>query len=154
MFMCWCRLCRKWVYEQHFEVPGQYERNGCGQGRDDIRYHPDHPLCGDLWKLKDGRYMLTDYVDSFCTGFTFSDGIKVLGRGSLKYTAGVRDFLEKNQAELISTFEELPYPKGVDYRGWTDSKYKGDKADMNGERSLAFIKAVLKIDAAKKETQT
>lgn len=144
---CWCRLCRAWVYESHFEIPGQYRRDGCGQGRDDIRYHPGSPLCGDVWRLKDGRYAVVDYKDSFCTGFTFSDGEKVTGRGAQKYTDGVRQFLESEEAELLSTHEELPYPSGVDHRGWTDSKYQTDMADRDGSRSLAFLKAVLKMKA-------
>jgi hypothetical protein len=145
---CWCRLCRAWVYEQHFEIPGQYERKGCGQGRDDIRYHPGNPLCGDVWRLKDGRYAVVDYKDPFCTGFTFSDGEKMTSRASQKYTEGVRQFLEQQQAELVSTFEELAYRKGIDHRGWTDSKYAPDAADRDGTRSLAFLKGVLKLKAA------
>ena len=140
----WCRLCRAWVYEEHFEVPGQYHRNGCGQGRDDIRYHPGNPLCGDVWRLKDGRYAVVDYKNPFYTGFTFSDGEKVTSRASQKYTDGVRQFLEQQRAVLLSTFEELAYPAGVDHRGWTDSKYEPDAADRDGSRSVAFLKTVLK----------
>ena len=139
----WCRLCRKWVYESHFEIPGQYARNGCGQGRDDIRYHPGNPRCGDVWRLKDGRYAVVDYKDPFVTGFTFSDGEKVTSRGGQKYTEGVRQFLEQQQAVLLSAFEELPYPVGVDHQGWTDSKYKPDAADRDGSRSMEFLRGLI-----------
>lgn len=144
---CWCKLCRKWVYEEHFDV--QYLRKGCGQGRDDIRYHPGSPRCGDVWRLNDGRYVVVDYVDGLCNGVTFSDGEKVLARGSHKYTEGVRVFLERHQAELISAYEDRAYPCGVDDRGWTDSKYKPDTADRDGSRSVGFLKEVLRIVAEK-----
>lgn len=145
---CWCRLCREWVHEQHFETTGRYERDGCGQGRKDIRHHPDNPLCGDVWRLGDGCYVVVDYKDPFYTGLTLSDGDKVLGRSGFGYTDGVRRLLEGERAELVSTFEEIPYHRGVDHRGWTDPKYKPDASDRDGVRSLNFLKAVLKSKAA------
>src|SRR5215475_4089521 len=115
---CWCRLCRKWVYQEHFlhlkPGHGMQTYDGCGQGRDDIRYHPGHPLCGDVWRLKNGTYLVVDYHETFCTAVTISDGERVIERKGCKYTASYRHLLEGQEAELISTFEELPYPKGVD----------------------------------------
>ncbi len=150
--VCWCRQCRKWVYQEHFlqlkQGWGIKTYDACGQGRDDIRYHPGNPLCGDTWRLKNGTYLVVDYHETFCTGITISDGEKVIERKSCGYTCTYQTMLENEQAELISTFEELPYPKGVDHRGWNDPKYVPDTADRDGKRSVAFLKTVLRIAAA------
>jgi hypothetical protein len=128
----WCRLCRSWVYEEHFLL-STGKRDGCGQGRSDIRYHPENPLSGDLWLLADGRYLLVDYVNPFCTGFTFSDG----ERASYNYTIGFCRFLNRCEAILISTWEERPYPY-CNERGWTRAE-----DCCTTEISLAFIRQVL-----------
>ena len=131
--MGWCRLCRIWTHEEHFLQPTG-RREGCGQGRNDIRYHPSNPLCGDVWKLRDGRYMLVDYKDSFCTGVTFSNG----ERAGMKYTEGFLRYLETEQAELINTWEEWPL-RQCGHRGWTRETDK-----MTTEDSLAFLNNLLK----------
>lgn len=143
---CWCRLCRKWFNEKHFRQlkPGHGMRtyDACGQGRDDIRYHPGRSLCGDVWKMPDGRYMLVDYVDVFQTGITFSDG----ERRGYKYTATLEEMLRREEAELVSTFEDRHFPC-ADSRGWTPSDAK--PSDWSKEDSLKFIQYVLDSRAGK-----
>jgi len=139
---CWCRLCRKWVYEEHFRDPKTGRRDHCGQGRDDIRFHPGRALCGDVWKMRDGRHMLIDFVDSFATGVTFSDGEQ---RGC-KYTGTIEDMLRREEAELVSTFEERHFP-AADARGWTPAGAKA--TDWSKEESVRFIQYVLDSVAGK-----
>lgn len=130
MTKSWCRLCRIWCDPYHFLLPGG-SWGGCGQAREDIRYHPQHPLAGDVWRLKDGRAFVVDYKDSFQTGITFEDG----RRQACGYTRTFELFVQDGQ--LISTFEERPYP-ACDERGWTRST-----DSCTGEESVAFLKEVL-----------
>lgn len=125
----YCRLCRKWEHAAHTA--------------DSVRYHPGHPLCGDVWRLKSGHYIVVDYKDSLCTGVTYSDGEKVLSRRLYDYTSLFEGSLEWQRAELVSAFEDLPYPQGVDQRGWSDPEYVPDAAARDGSRSVAFLKSVL-----------
>lgn len=140
---CWCRLCKTWVYEEHFLLPSG-RREGCGQGRDDIRYHAERHLIGDVWQLRDGRYLLVDYVDSFCTGVTYSDGTSA----SCKYTATLSDMLRSNEAKLIQTFEEQS-PSWADERGWNAPEALTGKVTLDDSRKyLAAVIATHKARAA------
>lgn len=131
--MCWCQKCRLWVSSHHIEIEDRTN------ARDGIRYHPGSPLCGDVWKLANGLYVVIDYIDPFCTGFTLSDGTQ-LGQ---KYTEGMRQYFESNKGELISTFEELPFPWS-DHRGWSTNV---KPPYPTAKDSLDFLTAVLKRQA-------
>jgi hypothetical protein len=131
---CWCRKCRDWFDQYHFLLKsGSW--SGCGNSKENehIRYHAGNPLCGDIWQLRDKRYMVVDYVDSFQVGVTFSDGTQ----GGVKYRDGFRQNV--TGGKLISTWEEWPF-RYCDYRGWTRETDKCTK-----EQSLQFLNRRLKL---------
>lgn len=145
---CWCKLCRKWVYESHFEQlkphHGMRTRDGCGQGRDDIRYHPENPLVGDVWKVS-GVLWLVDYKTSFHTGVTSEAGLSK----AQKYTDGFRQWLRDAEAKLVSTFEEWPMSaRWCDHRGWTPSGTDGPTAGWP-QSSVDFLK--FRVGALRKD---
>lgn len=108
-----------------------------GQVRSEVSWGEAYnPRCGDIWKLKDNRYVVVDYVDSFITGITFSDG----ERKGCRYTQAFGDWLRNQTAELISTFEKTPFP-GSDNRGWTANI----NAPISNSQSVQFINDVISV---------
>ena len=80
-----------------------------------------NPKCGDIWRLKDGRFLLVDYKDPFTTGVTFSDG----KRAGFPYTEGYASFLSLNEGMLI-TQKEWP---------WSED----DKEHPTLDEAIAFL---------------
>lgn len=136
----WCRTCRLWVDYYHFVrwVEKGYFRaevfDGCGQSNANshIRYHPEHPLCGDVWQVEKDLFFVVDYNDSFSTGLTYSDGKQ---RG-FSYTSGYAEYLRSNRAILISTKEEKILPFSCDERGWTSNP---NCPNYSKEKSMEFL---------------
>lgn len=128
----WCRLCREWVYESHFLLPDGTQ-DGCGQGRRDIRYHPENPLCGDVWRLHDGQVLVVDYIDSLTIGFTFQNG----KRHGINYRYTFKSLVRRGQ--LISSFEEIPFDE-CDNEGWSRLSDKGEV-----RTSIEFLKTVIEL---------
>jgi hypothetical protein len=134
----WCRVCRNWFDQYHFQTSGGW--NGCGNAKENehIRYHPESPLCGDIWRLREERYLVVDYVDSFQVGVTFSDGTQ----GGVKYRDSFRQHVMGGK--LISTWEEWPF-RYCDHRGWTRQTDYCTK-----EQSLQFLNRRLQLVEANK----
>jgi len=95
-----------------------------------------NPLCGDVWLLEDGRHIVVDYITCFDVGITFSDGER---RGQ-KYRQSFGDWLRRQNAKLVSSFETKPFP-GSDTRGWT----AGTNCVITAEQSVEFINVLFAV---------
>ena len=114
--LSWCRTCRRWVGDGHFELPDQSPL-GCGQAHADVRYHPLHPRCGDVW--------LTVLGPSLVVGTSPNNEILLrCGR------ARNRTWVAFAEIGRFVTFLRDPRRFGRLYNAWEDDPYPA--ADPDG----------------------
>lgn len=101
---------------------------------EDQRWVIGNQLCGDVWKLRDGRYLLIDYKDGLQTGFVYSDGES----GACYYTKMLEGMLKSSSIDLILRSEESNFP-ACDSRGWSRPNEKWSIKD-----SVDFLKRIIK----------
>lgn len=129
----WCRLCRRWVLDAHFETAGT--QLGCGQGAVDVRYHPSMPRHGDVWRTGPDLFMVLDNVSPNVKfiGATYSTG----HTASFENSSVLAKYLRSVNAELVNAAEE------VTYNHRDNDGFSKDTSPPSQTASRRFIKRVL-----------
>lgn len=139
--MDWCRICRKWVEEDHFKLPDG-SLLGCGQGRCDIRYHPIQPRMGDIWS-EGGTKFIVDYVNEKMIHISTYPGkaeieLPTIGAFAQLVMGRLVIFdLGGSPFRLAHVYEDHQFP-GADEEGWAN---KGTEVSFKAARR--YCKTVL-----------